>query len=203
MTSNRELMRFLVDMNLTPRWAGFLVEAGHEAVHWSVVGHAEAKDREICDHARRHGYAILTNDLDFPQILAHTRDTGPSVVLLRGEPLVPETRGSALLRAIESCQEEIGRGAIVTLDWSDKPRAKSAAVTMTGPPSKRPAAGVRPEYDFSGGIRAKYVDRYRRGTNVVLLDPELVEAFPDSKSVNDALRALLAIATPAKPRKRE
>ena len=69
-------------------------------------------------------------------------------------------------------------------------------------PSKRPTAGVRPEYDFSGGIRGKYVDRYRRGTNVVLLDAELVEAFPDSESVNDALRALLAIATRAEPRKR-
>jgi hypothetical protein len=48
-------------------------------------------------------------------------------------------------------------------------------------------------YDFSGGVRGKYVDRYRQGTNVVLIDPELVEAFPDSKSVNDALRGLVAI----------
>jgi hypothetical protein len=61
---------------------------------------------------------------------------------------------------------------------------------------------MRPEYDFSGGVRGKYVDRYRAGTNVVLLDPELVEAFPDSKSVNDALRALVAIAVRKEPRKR-
>jgi len=54
---------------------------------------------------------------------------------------------------------------------------------------------MRAEYDFSGGVRGKYVDRYRGGTNVVLLDPELAEAFPDSKSVNDALRVLVAIAT--------
>jgi len=60
---------------------------------------------------------------------------------------------------------------------------------------------MRAEYDFSGGVRGKYVDRYRRGTNVVLLDPELAEAFPDSKSVNDALRALLAVATGAERRK--
>ena len=53
---------------------------------------------------------------------------------------------------------------------------------------------MRPEYDFSGGIRGKYVERYRRGTNVVLLDPEVAAAFPDSTAVNDALRALLAIA---------
>ena len=61
---------------------------------------------------------------------------------------------------------------------------------------------MRAEYDFSGGVRGKYVDQYRRGTNVVLLDPEVAEAFPDSKSVNDALRAILAVATRTERRKR-
>jgi hypothetical protein len=69
-------------------------------------------------------------------------------------------------------------------------------------PSKRPDPGIRPEYDFSGGVRGKYAERSRRGTNVVLLDPELAEAFPDSKSVNDALRALVAIAARTETRKR-
>jgi len=61
---------------------------------------------------------------------------------------------------------------------------------------------MRAEYDFSAGVRGKYVERFRQGTNVVLLDPELAEAFPDSKSVNDALRALVAITTRTRPRKR-
>ena len=61
---------------------------------------------------------------------------------------------------------------------------------------------MRPEYDFSGGVRGKYVDRYRTGTNVVLLDPEVAAAFPDSTSVNEALRALLAIAKRTEQRKR-
>ena len=61
---------------------------------------------------------------------------------------------------------------------------------------------MRSEYDFSAGIRGKYVDACRDGTNVVLIDPELAIAFPDSKSVNDALRVLLAIATRAESRKR-
>jgi len=61
---------------------------------------------------------------------------------------------------------------------------------------------MRAEYDFSGGVRGKYAERYRRGVNVILLDPELADAFPDSKSVNDALRALLAIATRSERRKR-
>jgi hypothetical protein len=47
-----------------------------------------------------------------------------------------------------------------------------------------------PEYDLSGGVRGKYVERYRQGTNVVLLDPDVAEKFPTSESVNDALRRL-------------
>jgi predicted nuclease of predicted toxin-antitoxin system len=117
-------MRLLVDMNLTPRWVPFFGNAGHEAVHWSSVGSISAKDSEICAYARQHAYVILTNDLDFPQILAHTRQTAPSVVLLRGEPLVPEVRGIALLGALQDCEAELNQGAIVTLDWSDKPRAR-------------------------------------------------------------------------------
>ena len=51
-----------------------------------------------------------------------------------------------------------------------------------------------PEYDFSqmkGAVRGKYVERYREGTNLVLLDPDVAAAFPDAKAVNDALRQLL------------
>lgn len=53
---------------------------------------------------------------------------------------------------------------------------------------------LRPEYDFSelkGHVRGKYVERYREGTNLVLLDPDVAAAFPDAKAVNDALRLLL------------
>ncbi|MEG3438460.1 hypothetical protein V0288_15115 [Pannus brasiliensis CCIBt3594] len=53
---------------------------------------------------------------------------------------------------------------------------------------------LRPEYDFSrmkGGVRGKYVDRYRAGTNLVLLDPDVAEAFPTGESVNEALRSLM------------
>lgn len=60
--------------------------------------------------------------------------------------------------------------------------------------NRRFANDVRPEYDFAsmkGGIRGKYVTRYRAGTNLVLLDPELAEAFPSDAAVNQALRAVL------------
>ena len=56
---------------------------------------------------------------------------------------------------------------------------------------------MRPEYDFSqleGRVRGKYVERYRAGTNLVLLDPDVAAAFPDAKAVNDALRTLIEVA---------
>jgi hypothetical protein len=62
---------------------------------------------------------------------------------------------------------------------------------------------LRPEYDFSqmkGGVRGKYVKRYREGTNLVLLDPDIVSAFPDAKAVNDALRSLLQEKHSPQPR---
>jgi hypothetical protein len=50
---------------------------------------------------------------------------------------------------------------------------------------------LRSEYDFTQmkeGIRGKYVERYRAGTNLVLLDPDVAQAFPNEVAVNDALR---------------
>jgi hypothetical protein len=52
---------------------------------------------------------------------------------------------------------------------------------------------LRPEYDFRGGVRRKYAERYAAGTNLVLLDPDVAEVFPDSTAVNKALRALAEI----------
>ena len=46
------------------------------------------------------------------------------------------------------------------------------------------------EYDFSNGIRGKYASKYKEGTNIIMLDPELIEFFPDSASVNEALKSL-------------
>ncbi len=50
------------------------------------------------------------------------------------------------------------------------------------------------EYDFSHGVRGKYAQRFSEGTNVVVLSPEIAEIFPDSESVNQALRLLVEIA---------
>lgn len=59
-----------------------------------------------------------------------------------------------------------------------------------------------PEYDFSqlkGRVRGKYVERYREGTNLVLLAPDVAEAFPDADSVNEALRFLIRVTKENQP----
>jgi hypothetical protein len=49
---------------------------------------------------------------------------------------------------------------------------------------------MRPEYDFSNAVRGATAARYAQGTNIVLLDPDVAELFPDSRAVNEALRTL-------------
>jgi len=49
------------------------------------------------------------------------------------------------------------------------------------------------EYDFSQGVRGKYAKRYAEGTNVVVIDPDVAEYFPDHDSVNESLRSLVSI----------
>src|SRR5258708_24322615 len=61
------------------------------------------------------------------------------------------------------------------------------------PESSSPADDeMREEYDLRGGVRGKYYQRYRQGTNIVLLEPDLAEVFHDSETVNRALRLFLA-----------
>lgn len=60
-------------------------------------------------------------------------------------------------------------------------------------PRRKTGEGMRPEYDFSKGVRGKYAARYFAGTNVIVLDPDVAEVFPTSDSVNSALRALASI----------
>lgn len=93
-------MRLLVDMNMSPRWVPFLRDAGHEAEHWSAVGHHDAADRVVMDYAERHRCVLLTHDLDFGAILAATRGSGPSVVQVRAGNLAPQAIGSQVLAAL-------------------------------------------------------------------------------------------------------
>ncbi len=50
---------------------------------------------------------------------------------------------------------------------------------------------MKDNYDFSKGVRGKYAKRFAKGTNMVVLDPEIAKLFPTSEAVNKALRKLI------------
>lgn len=56
--------------------------------------------------------------------------------------------------------------------------------------SRSPEQDMRNEYDFSGAVRGKYAERFAQGSNVIVLDPDVAEVFPDAAAVNEALRVL-------------
>ena len=109
-------MKIIVDMNLSPKWAGFLIENGIEAVHWSFIGSPDDSDTEIFDYAKAHDFNIFTNDLDFGYILAITHGKKPSVIQMRTGTLRTNKVGGIAVSAIKMLAADIEKGALVTID---------------------------------------------------------------------------------------
>jgi hypothetical protein len=81
----------------------------------------------------------------------------------------------------------------VSMKKAKAPAKKSRASGAKKPVPRRRtrAAEMRPEYDFSGGVRGKYARAYARGSNVIVLAPDLAAEFRSASAVNRALRAYL------------
>lgn len=109
-------MKFLIDMNLPPRWVGVLGAEGIDAVHWSTAGAANAADAEIMCFARVKEFVVLTHDLDFGAILAATHGEKPSVVQIRAGNLRPDAIADAVIAAIRQMAPELEAGALLTID---------------------------------------------------------------------------------------
>lgn len=109
-------MKLLIDMNLSSRWVDALRSAGHEAVRWSTVGAWTASDRDIMPFARENDFVVLTQDLDFGDILAATGGAKPSMVQIRGSGIGTAQIGPQIIRGPAVCTEEIDAGALVTID---------------------------------------------------------------------------------------
>jgi predicted nuclease of predicted toxin-antitoxin system len=109
-------VKLLVDMNLSPSWIDRLARHGFEAAHWSTVGAATAPDYEILAWANEHGFALVTNDLDFSSILAASAEATPSVVQIRTQDLLSDAVVSILAHALNAHREDIERGALLSID---------------------------------------------------------------------------------------
>ena len=105
-------------MNLSPEWVPFLGGHGFEAMHWSAVGVGHAPDREIMQWARDNRCVVLTHDLDFSILLAHSKDGGPSVIQVRTQDVSPNHLGPLILRVLRAHGEVLENGALLTVDES-------------------------------------------------------------------------------------
>lgn len=108
-------MKLLVDMNLSPDWVPLLAARGWELRHWSIVGPGNAPDTELMRWARENGHAVVTQDLDFSQLLFMTRDSGPSVVLLRMDNEFDADAREHVCAAIALAEAALTTGALLTI----------------------------------------------------------------------------------------
>ena len=108
-------MKFLVDMNLSPRWVEEFHGAGWTCRHWKDVGLLTACDREIMSFAREQGFIVVTHDLDFSAILAATQALGPSVVQIRAANLDPCVLGAHVIRAVSQQAVALQTGALLAV----------------------------------------------------------------------------------------
>jgi predicted nuclease of predicted toxin-antitoxin system len=110
------MIQIVVDMNLSPDWVTALTGHGWHTRHWSTVGDARATDREIMDWALANGYVVFTHDLDFGTLLALTHASGPSVIQLRGQNVLPDAIEAIVVGAIRLYEADLAAGALVVID---------------------------------------------------------------------------------------
>jgi len=111
-------IQILIDMNLSPDWVDDLREHGWTSVHWSAIGDPRASDREIMDWAQANGYVVFTHDLDFGTMLALTHASGPSVIQIRGQNVLPDHMASIVVAALTQHKTDLNAGALVVVDES-------------------------------------------------------------------------------------
>jgi predicted nuclease of predicted toxin-antitoxin system len=109
-------IRIVVDMNLSPDWATVLTRAGWPTVHWATIGDPRATDREIMDWALANDHVVFTHDLDFGTMLALTHATGPSVLQVRGQDVLPDHLEVVVVAAIRQHEADLAAGALVVVD---------------------------------------------------------------------------------------
>lgn len=126
-------MTFLIDMNLPMAWREILTFDECSALHWSEVGKGDDTDQLIIEYARTRQYIIVTQDLDFGDILQYTAATGPSVIQIRLENTDPLLCKDLVVNLISLVKSELLAGALVTLS-PHKHRVRS--LPFPQPPSR-------------------------------------------------------------------
>ena len=109
-------MKFLLDEGMASRVATFLNASGHEAAHLRDLGLTSAPDPVVLEAAARSKSVLITLDTDFGALIAHSRDSLPSVVLFRGDVTRrPERQASLLLANLDQFEQSLRDGALVVI----------------------------------------------------------------------------------------
>lgn len=103
-------------MNLSPEWVQVLRSAGIEAVHWSTVGNPSAPDTELFEVARKQRSVMMTQDLDFTELLYHSRAGSPSVVLLRLRNELHEAQRTRVAALLQAATSPLEAGALLVIN---------------------------------------------------------------------------------------
>jgi predicted nuclease of predicted toxin-antitoxin system len=109
-------VRFLLDANISPLVATRLIEAGHSAVHVRDVGLRAASDEQIMDLAAQEDRVIVSQDIDFTNLLYYRRASRPSLILLRNLPEVTAAQIAQLITAnLPQLEDSLSDGAAVSI----------------------------------------------------------------------------------------
>ena len=108
-------MRFLANMGISPDTVKFLRDLGYEAAHLHEEDLDRLPDSDILRKARREGYVLLTSDLDFGELLAHSGEALASVVIFRLSNMRPESINQHLAEVIERFGTDLERGVIASV----------------------------------------------------------------------------------------
>ncbi len=108
-------MKLLLDQGTPRSAAARLRDLGHDAVHTSEIGLAEAEDRQVLTRATKEGRVVVTLDADFHSVLALSRAKGPSVIRIRIEGLRAEALVTLLQAVTRQARDELKAGAMISV----------------------------------------------------------------------------------------
>ena len=112
-------MKFLIDMPVSPKTCDFLNKKGFDAVHLYPLGKAKVTDIEVIELAKTENRTIVTMDIDFPTILAHSHAKTPGVVLIRMMYATVERIIQRLMHLLKAIPEKEIKNSVVVLEDFD------------------------------------------------------------------------------------
>ena len=139
-------------MGISPRTVNFLRSLGNQVLRLSEIGLEKASDREVIEHASKHGQTVLTFDLDYPALLALRLTNRASAIVFRTANAGPAWINARLLQSIPAMEEALAEGAIVIVEDDRMPIRKfqPSSETLAGSLPQLSAAGLpvsRPCYN--------------------------------------------------------